>query len=171
MASLLKNILNFAERFSPAEIAYAHCDIPCGIYDPHEAQMSAHTVIRMDELISQLKEKESTMSKEEYVIMLSRYASVKEEHAENCKHQARILWGDYFKPEHAQKYPQLQQLVWDIMKQGSECKQKVDVKAAESLLESVNKLAEIFWDSKGIKTQRVKVTYWPTNREIALPKF
>ena len=71
MASLLKNILNFAERFSPAEIAYAHCDIPCGIYDPHEAQMSAHTVIRMDELISQLKEKESTMSKEEYVIMLS----------------------------------------------------------------------------------------------------
>ena len=38
-------------RLFPAEEAHAHCDIPCGIYDPHLAQIGALTCIRMNQLI------------------------------------------------------------------------------------------------------------------------
>src|SRR3990172_1229151 len=37
--SLLHALLRASDRMVPARIAYAHCDIPCGIYDPHHAQM------------------------------------------------------------------------------------------------------------------------------------
>src|SRR5207247_118609 len=53
--SLLYSLARALDRFSPAPVAYAHCDIPCGIYDPHHAQMAAHTVVRMIDLINQLE--------------------------------------------------------------------------------------------------------------------
>ena len=146
----------------------AHCDIPCGIYDPHLAEVAAHTVIRMDMLISDLV-KSNDMSPDGRNKMI-RYTMIKEQHAELCKHEVRIIWGVYFKPEHAQANPELNALVWDIMKAASKAKQSTNIADGEALLDKVNKFAEIFWKTKNIQTSRVKAPY-PTEKEIVLPKL
>lgn len=149
------------------ETVYAHCDIPCGIYDPHNAQMAVHTVIKMVKLISEVKQVPPTDADTRNKMI--RYVTVKEQHAEIAKHEIRILWGDYFKPEHVQKYPELHELVWKVMKLGSKAKQEVNLESAEELLETVNKIAEIFWKTKNIETVKRK-SFYPTEREIVLPK-
>lgn len=157
----LGKIASMADKFSKPKPAYAHCDIPCGIYDPHLAQVAAHSVLRMAQLLEQGKGDMHS---------IARYAAVKEENAELAKREVRIIWGDYFKPEHVEKYPDIHEHVNGIMKAGSASRQSASVKAAEDLLESVNRFAEIFWETKGIETQRVKAPY-PTEKEIALPKL
>ena len=141
----------------PRKVAHAHCDIPCGIYDPHLAQVSAQTVIRMNQLIEALAAPAVDASKEEwdrYSNSLTRYIATKEEHAELVKKEVRIIWGDYFKPEHLEKFPDLHTTVWNIMKLGSTARQQVNMKAALDLLAEVQKFAEMFWSSKGVSTKR-----------------
>ncbi|MFQ5987069.1 MAG: superoxide dismutase, Ni [Thermoplasmata archaeon] len=161
------------ERILPEETAYAHCDIPCGIYDPHHAQMAAHTVIRMDTLIGELtekaKESPTPAERQEYAHAIGRYTEIKERHAEICKHEVRILWGDYFKPDHAEAYPELHSMVWKVMMLGSKSKQTTDLQAGEELLDTVNQLAEVFWKTKDVTPVRVASNY-PTGREMVLPK-
>jgi len=152
-------IMRMLDRITPAQKASAHCDIPCGIYDPHNAQMAAHTVIRMATLINENKDDAHKVA---------RFTAVKEQHAELCKHEIRVLWADYFKPEHLQKYPSLHELVWKTLKLASKARQEADVKAGDELLESVNKVAEIFWETKGMATARYKAPY-PTERETVYP--
>lgn len=170
--SMQKIVFDIMDKIKPAKIARAHCDIPCGIYDPHLAQLAAHTVIRMDMLIGQLPKLGPNLKPEElqdYVQKLSRYIDEKEEQAEICKKEIRILWGDYFKPEHLQKFPELHDLVWKVMKFGSKNKQEIDMKAAEDLLDTINRIAEIFWSTKNMPTVKVKASY-NTEHEIVLPK-
>ena len=157
----LDKVLHFKE-------VEAHCDIPCGIYDPHLAQVAAHTVVRMDMLIADLV-KSNDMTPEGRNKMI-RYTAVKEQHAELCKHEVRIIWGDYFKPEHAQANPELHALVWDIMKGASKAKQSTNIVDAEALLGKVNRFAEIFWKTKNMQTVTVKAPY-PTERDLVLPKM
>ena len=136
---------------------FAHCDIPCGIYDPHQAQLSALTIVRMNQLIAELPKPGPQTTPEErdaYVHKLSRYTQVKEEHAEACKRDLRVLWGDYFTPEHLQKFPEVHQLFWDAMKLASKVRQEVNLQAAQDLLVKVQKIAEIFWKSKGAEVRR-----------------
>lgn len=161
MSSFLHDIFDFIDMIFPAKVAYAHCDIPCGIYNPHLAQMAAHTVIRMVNLITEAKDD---------VHKIARLTAVKEEHAELCKKEVRILWGDYFKPEHVEKYPELHELAWKVMKLGSKARQEVNLQASEELLETVNKIAEIFWKTKNIETVKTKAPY-PTEKETVYPKF
>ena len=163
----MHSLFKFLDKIAPAKIAYAHCDIPCGIYDPHLAQMAAHTAIRMVTLINELPKdpKDITVQDREKFV---RYVTVKEHHAELCKHEIRILWGDYFKPEHVEKYPELHDLVWKVMKLASKVKQEVNMQAAEELLETVNKISEIFWETKGYGTTRFKAPY-PTGNETVYP--
>ena len=164
MKSLLRSSLRLLDRFSPPETVHAHCDIPCGIYDPHLAQIAAHTVIRMHQLIADLSTPASDASAEEraaYVNSLARYITVKEEHAELCKHEVRIIWGDYFKPEHLEKHGQLHSVVWNIMKLGSKVRQTIDMDAAQQLLAEVQKFAEAFWDTKG-----ASVTKQPSRQAV-----
>ena len=149
------------------EVAYAHCDIPCGIYDPHAAQVAAHTVVRMDMLIADVMK--SGASSAEDKNKLVRYIDVKEKHAEIVKHEIRVLWGDYFKPEHAQANPELNGLIWDTLKLASKAKQSADIKTSEDLLESVQKVAELFWKTKNVQTTRAKAFY-PTERTMVYPK-
>lgn len=142
-------------RLFPAEEAHAHCDIPCGIYDPHMAQIAAQTVVRMNQLIEALGEPGAGKKEHDaFVNSLARYIAVKEEHAELCKHEVRIIWGDYFKPEHLEKYPELHKTVWNIMKLASKNRQEVNMEAAQELLAEVQNFVEIFWDSKGVSTKR-----------------
>lgn len=165
---MLYKVLHLLHKIYPAKDVYAHCDIPCGIYDPHLAQVAAHSVIRMTELIEKLPEDmpPTLETRNSFV----RYIQVKEEHAELCKKEVRILWGDYFKPEHVEQYPELHELVWSIMKAASKTKQEVNMQAAEELLEHVQKFAEIFWKTKGAEPVRQKSLY-PTEREIVYPKM
>jgi nickel superoxide dismutase len=156
--SLISGALRTADRLSPPAVAAAHCDIPCGIYDPHYAQIAALSVVRMHQLIDALElagDLKNKGDQAKYHNSVSRYIAVKEEHAEIVKREVRIIWGDYFKPEHTEKYPDLHATVWNIMKLAGKGKQEVNMKNAEDLLAAVQKFAEMFWDSKGMKTARV----------------
>ncbi len=155
----------------PYKVAYAHCDIPCGIYDPHMAQMAAHTVIRMTQMINDLTVKGEPEFEERKKIIhqIARLTKVKEEHAELVKHEVRVLWADYFKEEHLKKYPDLHELVFKIMKLASRARQEINIDAAEELLKNVQKLAIIFFETKGLQSVRVKSPY-PTGLEIVLHK-
>lgn len=149
------------------EKASAHCDIPCGIYDPRSAQMATLTVVRMMDLMKALNEKSGTMDLA-YVNTMSRYISSKEEHAEMVKREIRVIWGDFMKKEHFDKYPELHGLVHEIMQLGSQARQGVDIAIAETLLKKVNRFAEIFWEIKGVKTHCVVSPYLP-ERLVIMP--
>ena len=171
--SLLHSLFRAIDRVSPAPVAEAHCDIPCGIYDPHHAQLAAHTVIRMDMLIGELPKpgpSDTPEQRQEYTHKLARYMLVKEQHAEIYKQEIRILWGDYFKPEHAQKFPELHDLVWKALKAASKGRQEVNMAAAEDMLNQANEIARIFWSTKGVATYTAKAPY-PTARETVYPKL
>ena len=160
-------IFSAIDKFFPFKITSAHCDIPCGIYDPHNAQMAAHTIIRMVNLIGELPPIVPQMTPEQRMEALNkmqRYVSVKEQHAEILKTEVRILWGDYFKPEHLQKFPELHDLVWKTLKLASKARQEINLTASEELLENANKIAEIFWKTKDLETFRAPAPY-PTKRE------
>jgi nickel superoxide dismutase len=163
-----ENLVLYALKAKYPALAGAHCDIPCGIYDPHHAQMAAHTVIRMNMLMADLSK--APPSPAEFEHKLARYTATKEQHAELAKHEVRVLWGDYFKPEHVQQFPQLHDLVFKAMKAASKARQEFNLQAAEDLLKTVNEIAEIYWKTKGKETARVKAAY-PTDRELVVPKL
>lgn len=166
---MLYPIIDKLDRFFHFEKAKAHCDIPCGIYDPHAALIGALTVIRMIDLMNDLKNTHAPDSLE-YQNSMARYIQVKEEHAEKVKHEVRVIFGDYFKKEHVLDFPELPELVHKIHQDASKARQTVDRHVAMELLSKVNRFAEIFWKTKGIETQRVPAPYKP-GEEIVLPKF
>jgi nickel superoxide dismutase len=150
-------LIEFRDALSPPEPVYAHCDIPCGIYDPHEAQIAALTVLRMDQLISELAHPAPDAKLEEratYVSKMSRYTTVKEQHAERLKQEVRVIWGDYFTPDHVKQFPQTHDLVYRILKQASKARQSTNLQDAQDLLKLVQEFAELFWQTKGAKTKR-----------------
>ena len=141
-------------RWLPLYEAQAHCDIPCGIYDPIAAKIAAQTVLKMVMRIEAMEPPSPASSAEDRRTSFNtanRYITVKEEHAELTKHELDILWHDYFKPEHLEKYPDLHTTIWNATKLASTNKQGVDLDAAKHLVESVDRIAEIFWDTKGVK--------------------
>ena len=166
---LHKLVKNLDEKFQ-FDSADAHCDIPCGIYDPHQAQIGALTVIRMIDLIDHHVNEAEKMSRGDFYNSVARYIAVKEEHAELTKHEIRVIWGDFVKAAHIEQYPQLHELVHKIMGLGSKARQTIDREAALALLEAVNEFAEIFWQIKGINTKRVKAPYSVTE-EIVVPEL
>ncbi len=166
--SFMNRFVGAIDRFVGFDVAYAHCDYPCGIYDPIDAQIAAHTVIRMDELIADnMKDKDHAATLEARHNLI-RATEIKEKYAEVCKNEIRILWGDYFKPDHVKSHPELHELVFTTLKQASKARQTTDIKEAEVLLENVMKIAEIFWETKNIKTKKVGSPY-PTRRYLVYP--
>jgi nickel superoxide dismutase len=129
--------------FAPATTAKAHCDIPCGIYDPHEAELAAQTVAKMVSLIDAI-EGTDTEARNKF----TRCVRVKDEHAEKVKHEVQVIWSDYFKPEHLTAYPDLHDKVWKVLKLASKNKQSVDAAAAAQLEAAVKEFGEIFWATK-----------------------
>lgn len=149
--------------------ANAHCDIPCGIYDPIVAQIKALTVVRMIDLMHELESKGGEKDTA-YINSMNRYIAVKEEHAEEAKHEIRVIWGDYIKPQHLEKYPELHNLVHKIMQLGSKSRQTTDRETGVQLVEAINDFAEIFWATKGIATKRAKAPYAPA-LEVVYPEL
>lgn len=132
----MQRLFRLVDRIFPAPVVYAHCDIPCGIYDPHAAQMAAKTVLTMVQKAKDLDRDDQNN--------LIRMVMVKEQHAELCKREVLILWTDYFKPEHLEKFPDLHDLVWKTAKLCSDNKRAIDEKKAQELVAAVDKIAEIF---------------------------
>lgn len=155
---------NLDRVFGFAEVK-AHCDIPCGIYDPHQAQIAVLTVIRMIDLANDLV-KGSAKETLDFHNSLTRYIAVKEEHAELCKKEVRVIFGDFIKKEHVDKYPELPTLVHKIMQLGSKARQTTSRDTAVELLGAVNRFAEIFWEIKGVPTKLVKAPYKPEEQIV-----
>jgi len=107
---------------------------------------------------------------QDYNNKLARYIATKEQHAELAKNEIRILWADYFKPEHLKTFPELHDLFWKALKTASKARQEISLQAAEDLLKATNEIASIYWKTKGLETMRVKAPY-PTERETVYPKF
>jgi nickel superoxide dismutase len=138
-------------KFLPKITAKAHCDIPCGIYEPTPAKIAAKTVLRMVEQLETFKPPKDLNDQKamlQYLNTINRRVSVKEEHAQICKKELYVLWSDFFKPEHLEKFPELHDLFWQATKLCSKNKQEVNKEAAEKLLEAVDKIAKIFYEVK-----------------------
>ena len=152
--SLLKAGFALANRFFPHEEAHAHCDIPCGIYDPHYAQIAALTVVRMNQLIEAMEPPAMDKpARDKYMHNIARYTATKEHHAELVKHEVRIIRGDFFKPDNMPD--NMPELMEGIMKTASKARQNIDMEAANQLLDLVNQFAEAFWKAKGVATKKV----------------
>jgi len=157
---MIYQILNKLDQKVHIKTVNAHCDIPCGIYDPIVAQISALTVVRMLDLMTEFEAKTPDRNKE-YMNSMSRYIAVKEEHAERAKAEIRVIWGDYLKAQHLEKYPNAHALVHKIMQLGSKVRQTIDREQATQLVDAINEFAQIFWETKGIATKRAKAPYAP----------
>lgn len=116
---------------------YAHCDLPCGVYDPAQAKIEAQSLKAILEKYEGLDEHNKT-----------RAIIIKEQRAELVKQHLMVLWADYFKPEHLEKYPELHDKFWRAIKQASEVKHHLEVEAADKLLKMIDEIAEIFWATK-----------------------
>lgn len=136
------------KRLIPVREVHAHCDIPCGIYDPIAAKIAAQTVLKMVVRIEAMDESDMSAAAGNSFF---RYVTVKEEHAELCKRELNILSNDYFKPEHHEAHPDLSSKVLGAAKLASANKQGVDKEAAESLVAAVDEIATIFWATKGVE--------------------
>ncbi len=137
----MKSILRLIDKFFVPQVAYAHCDVPCGIYDPKPAQIAAETVIKMVEKIQAFDNLKATVTERNSFV---RAVWTKEEHARKCKEEILILWTDFFKPEHLKMFPKLHDIFWKAAKLCSKNKQEVSRESAQELKKAVNEIAEIF---------------------------
>lgn len=163
--SMNKILVFLINNFLFEKIAYAHCDIPCGIYDPYVAQRAAHTIIRMTQLLIEIKQDDDLKSDHAIV----RMTHVKEDHSNILEEELDTLRNDYFKEEHFKEYSNLNELFTKILKSAAKARQNIDMEAAEETLAGVQEIAEIFFKTKGVESIRVKSVY-PTGGEIVLHK-
>jgi nickel superoxide dismutase len=145
---MLKKLFHILDRMVPSQIAYAHCDVPCGLYTPDAALLAADTVVKMTEKILALGE--GNLSRED-AHALVRATWTKEEHARKCKEELLILWTDFFKPEHLTAFPDLHETFWKAAKLCSKVKQSVDLEAARELRAAVEKIASMLAQAKAKK--------------------
>ncbi len=133
------------------EIAEAHCDAPCGVYDPSSARLGAESVLSMTKKILDLKAPDASdaAATAAYHNTLTRYILVKEEQARIAKEEILILWTDYFKPIHLKTYPDLHDTFWKAAKLCSACKVEVSLEHANELMTAIKEIHEIFWATKG----------------------
>ncbi|MET8700000.1 MULTISPECIES: superoxide dismutase, Ni [unclassified Kitasatospora] len=124
--------------FAPRATAHAHCDLPCGVYDPAQARIEAESV----------KATQEKYQANEDPHFRARAIIIKEQRAETVKHHISVLWSDYFKAPHFEKYPQLHQLINDTLKAASAAKASTDPATGQALLDLIAEVDKIFWETK-----------------------
>jgi nickel superoxide dismutase len=140
-------MLNTIAQWLKIQTADAHCDVPCGVYDPSTAQVAARTVVALSKKITDLAVPSAgapAIEQKAFENTITRMVKVKEEHAQICKQEILILWTDYFKPQHLEMFPDLHTTFWNTAKLVSFCKQNVDVAKSEELQTAVQKIADMF---------------------------
>jgi nickel superoxide dismutase len=122
----------------PATTVYAHCDLPCGVYDPAQAEIEAKSVYA---IMTKMKDNQDPDFRTRAII-------IKEQRAELVKNHLWVLWTDYFKPEHLQKHPDLHDLFWRATKQAGETKHHHEPEEGQKLLDLIKEITAIFNDTK-----------------------
>jgi nickel superoxide dismutase len=129
-----------ARLLSPPATVYAHCDLPCGVYDPAQARIEAESVRAIAE----------KYQGNDDPAFRARAIQIKEERSDLVKHHLWVLWTDYFKPPHFEKYPQLHELFNEATKLAGAggTKGSTDVATADKLLAKIDEISKIFWETK-----------------------
>ncbi len=135
------------ERFvRPATVAYAHCDLPCGVYDPAQARIEAESVKAVQQRYQNAEQmRGANQTLEDY---RSRALSIKEERANMVKEHLWVLWTDYFTPAHLEKYPQLHDMFWKATKEAGAAKKSQDPEQGQRLLDAIAEIDKVFWETK-----------------------
>jgi nickel superoxide dismutase len=128
----------FEAFLKPRRTVHAHCDLPCGNYDPAQARIEAESV----------KACQEKYQGSDDPIFKDRAISIKEQRANLVKEHLWVLWTDYFKPEHLENYPQLHELFWNATKEAGNAKRSEDPAQGQKLLDAVDELSKIFWETK-----------------------
>lgn len=139
------------DELKAMDVAHAHCDGPCGIYDPASIRIAAEAAVSMTKKIVDLKVPDAADAKAmaAYLNTVARYVAIKEEQAHLAKTELLVLWTDYFKPPHLEQYPNLHDTFWKAAKACSSVKVEVSLQHCEELMEAVQEIHKIFWATKG----------------------
>ena len=147
---LREMIATQVKTWFPAPVVHAHCDGPCGVYDPASARIAAEAVLSMTKKILDLQPPSGNDPKAmaAYENTVSRYIQIKEEQAQLAKKELLILWTDYFKPVHLEQFPDLHTKFWNVAKLCSACKVEVSLQHANELMDAIKQIQEMFWTTK-----------------------
>jgi len=148
---MINDIKNALINMTPVETAEAHCDGPCGIYDPASIRIAAEAAVSMTKKIIALEAPANGDAKAmaAYINTMARYVAIKEEQAHLAKKEILVLWTDYFKPAHLESFPNLHEVFWNAAKLCSSVKVEVSAQHADELMAAVEEIHNIFWKSKG----------------------
>lgn len=151
---LSRLILSLSSRLPAVS---AHCDGPCGIYDPASARIAAEAVRSMTKkmLALDLPDASDKAAVARYHNTMARYVAIKEEQAHLAKSELIVLWTDYFKPPHLSQYPQLHETFWKAAKLCSSCKVEVSEQHCDELMDAIEEIHNIFWATKNRKVDWV----------------
>ncbi len=127
-----------SKLFAPTRTVHAHCDLPCGVYDPAQARIEAESV----------KACQQKYQDSDDPVFRERAVAIKEERADLVKHHLWVLWTDYFKPEHLAAHPELHELFWKATKAAGESKKSLDPAQGQQLLDAIADIDKVFWDTK-----------------------
>ena len=130
---------------TPSTVVSAHCELPCGVYDPAQARIEAESV-------KAIQEKYQANTDPEF---RTRAILIKEQRAEEVKHHLMVLWADFFAKDHFEQFPNLHQLFWDGVHGAGDVKKSLDVAVAEKLLKTIDEIADIFWQTDKAKQMGV----------------
>ncbi len=128
----------FEASLKPRRTVHAHCDLPCGVYDPAQARIEAESVKACQEKFQGSDDAE----------FKARAVSIKEARSTMVKEHLWVLWTDYFKPEHLEKHPDLHEKFWNATKLAGAAKKSNDPAQGQQLLDSIDEIAKIFWETK-----------------------
>lgn len=131
-------IRQLAEWISPSDVAQAHCDLPCGVYDPAQARVEAESMLKITEKYHATDDD----------VFRTRAIVIKEERGELVKHHLWVLWTDYFKPHHLERFPELHDLFWRATKAAGTAKHSVTVEDQQTMLDLIGEVEEVFRKSK-----------------------
>ena len=126
--------------FTPKTVVHAHCDLPCGVYDPAQARIEAESIKMIIQKVGENSDAD----------FRTRAIIIKDQRAELVKHHLWVLWTDYFKPPHFEKYPELHGLFNEATKLAgaSGAKGSMDAEAAQKLLDKIAEIDKVFWETK-----------------------
>ena len=142
---MLKKTLAKLAANLPADAISAHCDGPCGVYDPASARIAAEAVLSMTKKLLDMGTPTDVASNNTF----GRYVAIKEEQAHLAKTELLVLWTDYFKPVHLEAYPDLHDKFWQAAKLCSAVKVEVSLEHAQELMAAIEEIHNIFWATKG----------------------
>jgi nickel superoxide dismutase len=135
---IVSRLLSAVDWVAAPVVVEAHCDLPCGVYDPAQARIEAESV----------KGCMDKFNGSDDDVFKTRAVMIKEQRAELVKHHLWVLWTDYFKPNHLEAHPNLHELFWKATKAAGEAKKTNDVAVADDLLSQIAEIDKIFWETK-----------------------